>query len=271
MTPAGDTDRLTARRRPAYVPPQHGAWAFLGLPVVLGALVAPWTPLLLLLVVTWVAAYPWSYAALGLLRARRRERFRRPVLLWTLVVAGAGVPLLLARPWLVWVAAGYLVLFSVNGVYARRNDERALGNDLVLIVECTLMVPVTWAVAVGSGGWRPPPVVNAPPQLWVLAVVCALVLLGSTLHVKSLIRERGDPRYAQASRLTALSALALAPGLAVWWGLAAGLWLLPPFVALAARAFVVPRLGWRPVRIGLLELAMFVLTAVCAAAAVVAA
>ncbi|MFN8170665.1 MAG: YwiC-like family protein [Candidatus Nanopelagicales bacterium] len=39
------------------MPPQHGAWAFLGLPVV-GEPRTHWTPLLLALALTWVGAYP---------------------------------------------------------------------------------------------------------------------------------------------------------------------------------------------------------------------
>jgi len=69
-----------------YLPPQHGAWAFLALPLALGAVLAPASPLLLVLTVAWVAAYPLSYAALGLARARRKQRFVRPLVVWLAVV-----------------------------------------------------------------------------------------------------------------------------------------------------------------------------------------
>jgi hypothetical protein len=251
-----------------YVPPQHGAWAFLGLPLVLGALVSPWTPLLLVLAVAWVAAYPWSYAASGLVRARRNKRFLRPLVVWTAVVVPAAAVLLLARPWLVWVGVAYLALFAVNLGYARRRDERALLNDVVLVVECAAMVVVTWAVAVGSPGWSPPSLAEVPGKVWVLPVVCALVLLGSTLHVKALIRERRDPRYRRASLAVAAGSLVGSLVLAVWWGLPGGAWLVLPFLVLAVRAAVIDaRTALRPARIGLIELATFVLTAVAAAAA----
>ncbi len=120
----------------AYLPPQHGAWAFLGLPLVLGAIVAPGTPLLLVLAVAWVAADPLSYAALGLVRARRPQRFRAPFAVWLAMVLPAVVVLVVSRPWLVWVGLGYLTLFTVNLRYAKHNDERAIGNDLVFDAEC---------------------------------------------------------------------------------------------------------------------------------------
>ena len=248
----------------AYVPPQHGAWAFLGLPLVLGAIVAPMSALLAVLAVAWVAVYPLSYAALGLVRARRPQRFRKPFAVWFAVVLPAVAVLLVARPWLVWVGLGYLLLFAVNLHYAQRNDERAMGNDLVFILECSLMVPVTWAVAVGDGSWSPPSLADIPSRVWVLTVVCAMVLTGSTLHVKSLIRERRDSRYARGSRVFALACVPASIVLAFWWGWPEGMWLIAPFLALAVRAFIVGRHPMRPGTIGIIELGGFLLVAASA-------
>jgi hypothetical protein len=246
----------------AYVPPQHGAWAFLALPLALGVVVTTRTPLLAPLAVAWVAAYPMSYAALGLVRARRPQRFRAPFLVWSAVVLPAVAVLLVWRPWLVWVGLGYAAMFAVNLTYARRNDERALANDAVFVAECAAMVAVTWAVGAGSRSWTPPGPDAVPARVWVLVVVCALVLLGSTLHVKSLIRERRDPRFARASRVVAVASVPLSVVLGAWWGWPHGSWLVAPFVALAVRAFVVPRRALRPGVIGVVELGCFLLVAV---------
>jgi phosphatidylglycerophosphate synthase len=81
-----------------YLPPQHGAWAFLGLPVLLAVTVTPWSWLIVVLTLAWVIAYPWSYAALGLLRARRPARFRTPFLVFSMSLAPLVVTLLVARP-----------------------------------------------------------------------------------------------------------------------------------------------------------------------------
>ena len=50
------------------VPPQHGAWAFLGLPVAAGTVVSPWSPVLVPMLIAWVAAYPASYFVLAVVR-----------------------------------------------------------------------------------------------------------------------------------------------------------------------------------------------------------
>jgi hypothetical protein len=169
----------------------------------------------------------------------------------------------------VWVGLGLLALFAVNVAYARRNDERSLVNDAVLVVECAAMVTITWAVAVGEQSVGTPVRDGVPSEVWVLSVVCVLVPTGSTLHVKSLIRQRRDLRYAVASQVVAVASVGVAAGLAVWWGLPRGWWLVVPFVLLAVRAFVVGRHPLRPGVIGMIELVGFavaVLAAMLAAA-----
>ena len=244
-----------------YLPPQHGAWAFLGLPLVLGAIVAPGTPLLLVLALAWVAVYPLSYAALGLVRAKRPQRFRRPFVVWLAVVLPAVLVLVVARPWLVWVGLGYMAVFTVNLRYAKHNDERAIGNGLVFAAECAAMVAVTWSVGAGERSWTPPALGTVPDRVWVLTVVCGLVLVGSTLHVKSLVRERRDPRFARASRVVAVASVPASVALAAWWGWPGGAWLVVPFVVIALRAFLVGRRPLRPGAIGMIELGGFVLVA----------
>lgn len=258
----GSTRAVRPRRRPVFVPPQHGAWAFLGLPLALGLTVTPWTPLVAVLVVAWVAAYPMSYAAFGLMRGKVPQRFQAPFAVWTAVVLLASAVLVVSRPWLIWVGLGYVALWAVNLRFARRGDERALVNDIVFVAECSGMVAVTWAVGAGDRSWSPPPVDAVPAHVWILVIVCALVLLGSTMHVKSLIRERRDERFARASRTVALASLPAAVALGAWWGWPQGAWLVLPFVALAARSVLVPGRSMRPGAIGAVELLCFVLAVV---------
>lgn len=252
------------RVRRAYVPPQHGAWAFLALPLALGVSVTTWSPLLVALAVAWVAAYPMSYAAFGMARAKHTQRFRIPFVIWSAIVVPTTTILLYWRPWLLWIGVAYAGLLIVNLRYARRGNERALANDAVFVAECAGMVAVTWAVGAGDRSWIPPALGEVPAHVWVIVAVCALVLLGSTLHVKSLIRERRDPRFAYASRVVAVVSVPVSVLLALWWGWPSGAWLVTPFIALAARSFVVPRRALRPGAIGLIELGCFLLAAAAA-------
>jgi hypothetical protein len=257
-------------RTKRYLPPQHGAWAFLGLPLILGALVAPVTPLLAVLAVAWICAYPLSYAALGMIRSPRPERFRRPAAVWAVVVVPACVVLVWVQPWLLAAGAVLVILFAINAVYARRNDERSLANDLVFVLECSAIIPIMWGIGSAADSPTGRPELPVPAAVWLLAALCALVLIGSTLHVKSLIRERADPRYSMASKAYALGCLPAAFVLAFAWGMPGGAWLIAPFMLLVARAWWPMRGHLRPGLIGAIELACFVVTAVTAALAVAA-
>ena len=61
---------VRSRRRVSYAPPQHGAWAFLRLPIAVAVAVSPGSPLILVLAIGWVAAYPVSYILLAMIRDR---------------------------------------------------------------------------------------------------------------------------------------------------------------------------------------------------------
>lgn len=253
-------------RKPApLVPPQHGAWGFLGLPLALAAALHGWSFDLVLLSVAWVTAYPASWAVCGLLTARRPARFRQAAALWTSLCAAAGVPLLSRQPWLAWVLLAYLAMFAVNLHLARGGRERSMTNDLVLIAECTLLVPVAAGVAGGGEDLATTWDRMTSAAVLVTALMCALTLIGSTLHVKSLIRERRNPLYTRVSRVFAVASAPLVAGAAA----AAGQpwWLALPFVVLAGRALWLHNPRWRPARIGLIELGGLVLVALTVVAA----
>lgn len=244
------------------IPPQHGAWGFLALPLLLGVAAAGWSWWVAVLAVAWVAAYPSSWALTGLLTARRRDRFRRAALVWSPVCVAAGLPLLVTHPWLAWVLLGYLALFAVNLVQARRRRERSLTNDLVLVLECVLLVPVVAGVVDGASGLALPVQAMTSTDVLVAALLTALTLVGSTLHVKSLIRERANPAYTTGSRVFALACPVVVALVAVGTGLSP--WLAAPFVLLAARAVHWHDPTWRPARIGLVELGGLVVVAATA-------
>lgn len=263
--PTRTQHRATAARRPRrapVVPPQHGAWGFLALPLLLGVAAAGWSPWVLVLAAAWVAAYPCSWAVTGLLTARRPERFRRAALVWTPPCVVAGASLLATHWWLVWVLLAYLALFAVNLQQARRRRERSIGNDLVLVVECVLLVPVVAGVVAGASGLRLPTAAMTAPSVLLAMLVTALALVGSTLHVKSLIRERANPAYTTASRLVAVVSPLVVVAACV--AADASWWLAVPFVLLAGRAIWWHDPTWRPARIGLVELAGLILVAASA-------
>ena len=245
------TTSTPVRRKHLAIPNQHGAWAFLLVPLILGFLVSGWSWLALAFACAWILAYPASYF-LGravVIRwrrgewsrlARRELGYARP---WMGLAAAPSVVLVVARPWLLGVGLGLGLLWAVSVWLTRIGHERGASNDLLLVTQAALAVPLLWAIA--HNGWP-------PTDAWLAALVCLVFFTGSVLHVKSLIREADDPRWAVASRVYNTATV----GMGV-----VSPWLLLPFGAAAVRSFAVPQ-GTRPAVVGAVEIVVSTLTVV---------
>lgn len=250
MTPV-PAARRSGRRLRLTVPNQHGAWAFLAVPLLLAFVLAGWTLTGSAFAAAWVLAYPASFFLGRAVVTRWRrgswtrlaKRDLHHALPW---IAGAGAlaaALVVLRPWLLGVGLVMAGAWGVSLWLTRTGHERGVSNDLLLVAQAALAVPLLWAVTI-----------NAPPpaDAWFAAALCAVFFTGSVLHVKSLIREAGDRRWFVGSRAYHLAALGL--------GLASP-WLLLPFGAAAVRAFAVPG-GSKPAVIGAVETVIAVLIVV---------
>jgi hypothetical protein len=205
----------------------------------------------LLFALAWLLAYPASFF-LGravVIRwrrgtwsrlARREARYAVP---WSVAAAVPSIVLVVLRPWLLAVAAVLAALWMVSVWLTRIGHERGASNDLLLVTQAALAVPLLWAVARDT---------TPPTAAWAAALVCLVFFTGSVLHVKSLIREADDPRWARFSRVYNTASLGM--GLVTPW-------LFLPFGAAAARAYAVPA-GSRPGVVGGVEIVVSVLVVV---------
>lgn len=251
LLPQFGTGATPARRPRLTVPNQHGAWAFLAVPLLLGFVLTGWTAVGAAFAAAWVLAYPASYY-LGravVIRWRRGSWTRLAkrelgyAVPWTLAAAVLSVLLVLLRPWLIGVGLAMGLAWAASLWLTRTGHERGLTNDLLLVAQAAVGVPLLAAISLDA----------APAtEAWLAAMVCGLFFTGSVLHVKSLIREADDRRWAIGSRAYHIAALAL--------GLLSP-WLLLPFGAAAVRAFAVPA-GTRPAAIGAVETIVAVLVVV---------
>lgn len=241
---------VPARRRVSgHIPPQHGAWAFLVVPLLTGFALTGWSGAGLLFSLAWIAAYPVSYFGGRALTARvrrgswtrlaRREAGRAAP--WLVVLAGLGLPLLWSSPWLAAVLVALGLAWLVSLALADRFGERSLVNDAVLVGQAVCAVPLLWLVVADASG-QP----GVPPGGSLLAASAAVgwLLFGSVLAVRSQLRGAGDPRLRWTSIGWHLVGVVL-------WGLVDLRWLLG-FVPAAVRA-VLARPGLRPAVIGAVE------------------
>lgn len=267
--------RPTARPAPqrrriprGWVPNQHGAWAMVVAPPVVGALVAGPTGRHALLLVAWLAAYCAYFAATQWLRSGRRPRYRGPVVGYGVATAVLGGTLLATHPALLRWAPVYAVLLGLSLRYAARREDRSYGNDLVTIAAAALLTVVAAGLGEPVTGWWPPGADDG--AAWAATGLLAAYLVGTVPYVKSMIRERDRPGtyrlstgYHGALVAAALVLAALGrPGGATGWALVLLAW------ALLLRAAVLPRRGRvRPAVIGAGEVvATLAVTAVTLAA-----
>jgi hypothetical protein len=229
-----------------WIPRQHGAWAMLLLPVLLGVAASTPDPWQLVVAVTALAAYLASVTAQTWSRSRRPPAYRLPMAVYGAVAVVLGIVLLAAFPPLalaavVIVPTGLLVFRG-----ARPGTRRDLANSLAQVAQALVLVPVTAWV---SGVWD---------MERVLAYTCVAAgyQLGSVLVVRSVLRERGNRGFA-----------ALAVGFHVLLVVLAAVFLPLPYafvaVGLAARAAALPvaqrRLAGgptplRPIHVGIVEI-----------------
>ena len=226
----------------SWIPNQHGAWAMLITPVLVGALAAGPTAWHLLLLLTWLAAYCLNFFLQQTLKRRRWGRHDRQILVYGSLTALFGLPLAWRAPDLLALLVLALPAFALNVFFVLRRNERAWLNDVVGI----LLAGVVGYGAVLLGGR---PLTDASERHATLAlVVVSAYFIGTVLYVKTLIRERGSLLWLRLSHgYHGLLVLAL---------LATGQWTLALIAAaLLARAWYVPRVGWTPKRVGMVEIA----------------
>ncbi len=245
------TTRLPAppkgrRRWTSFIPPQHGAWAFLIVPLIAGFICAGMTWIGLLFAVAWIVAYPVGYFGGRALTVRlrrgswtalaRRESSR--AIPWAIALGVVAVPLLIARPWLLLAAVAVALAWWLSLAITLRGSARGLANDGLLVLLAMVAVPLVWAVTANP---------NREVSVGDLIVVTAatgVFLFGSVLHVKALLRKAksvGFRRLSLGYHVIALVAFTL---ISPWWIVGFG-------PALARDALMRP--GLRPGTIGAVE------------------
>lgn len=253
------------------IPKEHGAWAMLYVPLLLGASAAgAWSIRILWLAIAATAFLFAREAALAWWRARLPGRDPgnafRMLLLYLALAAAAGLELILSeRLWgLAPLGAVAAALAAWHARQVARREERTVATELVGIAGLTLTAPAAHYAALGR--WE-------TTGLW-LWTASAAYFTSSIFYVKLrvLTAYPKEPReFARIRRWCWFyhAALALAAGLLVASG-AVPVLVLPAYAPILLRAFwhlwrPAPRLVLK--RIGVLEIlysAIFLLFAALA-------
>lgn len=276
QAPAGKVRRR--RGISPWVPNQHGAWAMLISPAVLGLIagLVAWLrsegdvvalPVFLAVLVAWFFGY-FAFFAFGLAaKARnpqRRARYVRPVYVYGSVSLAGMVVALLLQPQLMWWALPFAPLVAVAVWETLAGRPRSTLSGVSTTVASALLYPALVGVGSGSGLWE----VGA--EAWAGMIFVAVYFSGTIPFVKSMIRERNNPRYLTGSiiyhAVAVLSVLGLVLLAPVGW--TAGVLMTATTLLALVRSVYVPvasRGGadWNARRLGMTEVP--VLLVACAA------
>jgi len=244
------TDEGSVRRRVAvrhvWLPRQHGAWAMLLVPLLLGVAASRPNAWQLVLAGAALTGYLTSATLQAWSRARRPPEYRSPIVVYGAVFAVLGLLLLVAFPALllslIVVVPTAIVVF--HG--ARPGTRRDLANSFVQVAQVLVLVP---AAAYVSGE------VDVE-RITAYTAVAAAYLIGTVLVVRSVLRERGNTRFAALSvgfhAVVTLLAFVLLPGA---YGLvAAGLTARAIALPVAQRRRASGAHPLRPIHVGIVEI-----------------
>ena len=227
-----------------WVPHQHGAWAMLAVPFLLGVAASAVGPWQLALAVASVAGYLASATGQAWLRARRREPFTLPLAAYGAVFGGLGLALVAAFPALLLalVVLGPTTALIVAG--AKPGTRRDAVNSLAQAAQALVLVPsAAWV----SGAFD-------PSRVAIASAVGIAYLLGTVLVVRSVLRERNSRSFTALSvgfhTLLTVAALPLGPA---WAVLAAGLTARAAALPSAARRLAGTPRPLKPAYVGAVE------------------
>ncbi len=276
-TRASSPSKQRARRlvRDGWISNQHGAWAMMLVPVIVGSLLGGLAWQQLLLLVAWLAAF-FYFSALGLwvkvyssarARARaagkplgearlatirkRQGRFRNALVAYAAVAAVGALSLLILKPSLALWAPAFAVCFGIALWEMWNDNERGLLSRASAIIASQFLTPIAFSLGSHPDDWG---------RAWLATAILTLYFIGTVPLVKTLIRERGSSAWLIGSLtfhgvVLAVTFVAALLGHLNWWIVA--LWAL-----LLIRAAAFPAWSYRtgkplrPAIIGFSEIAV---------------
>ncbi len=231
-----------------FIPREHGAWAMLIVPYLLGMFSSKVTWLHLLF---FVGIFAFYFASAPLLTFVRQPKLKNVVIPSFVIYISIGLiftlPILYKMPKIAIIGLFIFPFFVLNIYFAKQKKERLFINDLMAITGLSFLVMIAYYIGVGL----------IDEKVIILMGINIIFFTASVFHVKTLIREKGNSNFLFASNIF--------HGLSILLFLMLGY----PFVAIvflvsSLKAWFMPKTKrHKPMQIGLIEIAnslVFVIT-----------
>lgn len=233
--------------RTQWLPNQHGAWAMLASPVLLGWMAGGIRWVHLPLTLAWFIGFMWFFSTSQWLKSRFHKRYRLPVLVYGAVAAGCAASAVILDWRLVYWVPAFLPWVLLALWQSWKRLDRSVVAGMSTVIAASLM---TWVVAWSGGG-------SITNTVTGVALLNAAYLSGTLLYVKSCIRERNNKKFRLFSVLWHV----------IWAPILYQFSLISVVMVgiLAVRAWVIPARGWRPKKVGLAEMVFHIAVVAVAA------
>ncbi len=157
------------------IPNQHGAWAMLLIPFLLGMVkggpVLWHIPLFLGWLFLYLAVYPITLA----LKRKQLKPYQKWIYAYGFPACCFLMISVFHKPPLIWIGVTLVPLFLIHMYFARRKNERALMNDIAgVLFFCSGGLASCWLGTGTLDGWA-----------WFIFSKSALFFIGSSFYVKS--------------------------------------------------------------------------------------
>jgi YwiC-like protein len=170
------------------IPKQHGAWAMLIIPYLLGAYSGGFSWLHIPLFLGWLLLYLATYPFLMFIKNRRTNYLKWFLAYLLPAVVCIMIPLAYDLI-LLFFGISMLPFFLINLYFAKKRNERALLNDLAAIAAFCIGGLASFYVGEGELNQKAAEIYS----------FCLLFFTGSAFYVKTMIREKKNTVYKWAS------------------------------------------------------------------------
>ncbi|MDQ0227420.1 YwiC-like family protein [Metabacillus niabensis] len=167
------------------LPKQHGAWAMLIIPFILGSDAGGFSFLHIPLFIGWLSLYLATYPILMYVKGKKKEYYFK----WSSIYLGFALVFLvfvLIFKWqMLLFGLAMVPFFFINIYFEKKKKERAFVNDVIAI--CVFCIGGIASFYLGTGYFN--------KEAFFIALLSFLFFLGSTFYVKTMIREKKNRRF----------------------------------------------------------------------------
>ncbi len=169
-----------------FIPREHGAWAMLIVPYLIGMFASEVTWLHLIFFIGILAFYFASAPLLTVVRQPKLKKIAVPsFFIYVTIGAIFTFPVLYLHPEIILISLFIIPFFLLNIVFAKLKKERLFFNDLCAIIALSFLVVISYYIGTGT----------IEAITFILMAINIIFFTASVFHVKTLIRENGNKKF----------------------------------------------------------------------------